>query len=217
MKFIWKKLFMIFNSGLIVSLFCFGQEKPSRVAKANQLPSASSSSAAGLPVSGGKPIVMEDFVIGPGDVLNIYVWKEQDLSKSIPVRPDGRISLPLINDVQASGFTVIQLKGIITDKLKDFITDPNVTVTVETVNSQKVTIMGEVTKAGAIPLTGPLRIMDVLATTGFSPFAKKSKIYLLRTVEGKSERFPFNYKDFIKGKNSQQNILLKNGDAIIVP
>jgi polysaccharide biosynthesis/export protein len=209
--------------GLIVYSFFFstpfllGQQKPvvdktseSSKPAPNVLPSGQQDSSV-------KTAVSEDFIIGPGDTLNIYVWHEQDLSRNVTVRPDGKISLPLTNDIQASGFTAIKLKEIITEKLKSFITDPNVTVTIVTVMSQKVTIMGEVTNAGSRPMNGPMRIMDVLATTSFTPFAKTTKIYVLRTSGGKNERLPFNYKDFIKGKNPEQNILLINGDSIIVP
>jgi polysaccharide export outer membrane protein len=217
MKSLWKKLFIIINTCLIVPLFCLGQEKPVPGKSSDQSRSAQSVPQLARPGSLVKTAVANDFIIGPGDVLNISVWREPDLSKNVTVRPDGKISLPLTNDIQASGFTAIQLKEIITEKLKSFVTDQNVTVTVEAVNSQRVTIMGEVTAAGNRPLTGPLRIMDILATTGFTPFAKTAKIYVLRTTEGKSERLLFNYKDFIKGKCPEQNIVLKNGDSIIVP
>jgi len=158
-----------------------------------------------------------DFVIGSGDVLNIFVWKEPEVTRSVPVRPDGKISLPLVNDVQASGLTALELKKVLEEKLSRFFSEPNVTVTVETVNSQKVTVMGEVTGAGPKPLAGPTRVMDILATSGFTPFSKTTKIYILREVEGKQQRFNFNYKDYIKGKNGEQNILLRNGDTIVVP
>jgi polysaccharide biosynthesis/export protein len=159
----------------------------------------------------------QDFVIGPGDTLNIFVWKEPELSKSVPVRPDGKISLPLVNDVQASGLTALQLKESLTEKFRQFIAEPSVTVTVEAINSQKVIVSGEVTGGGPKPLTGPTRLMDILAVAGFTPFAKKSKIYVLRNEGGKQQRYNFNYKEYLKGKNSDQNILLKSGDMIVVP
>ncbi len=159
----------------------------------------------------------QDFMIGPGDTLNVFVWKEPELSKSVPVRPDGKISLPLVNDVQASGLTALQLKESLTEKFRQFVAEPSVTVTVEAVNSQKVIISGEVTGGGPKPLTGPTRLMDILAVAGFTPFAKKSKIYVLRNEEGKQQRFSFNYKEYLKGKNPEQNILLKSGDMIVVP
>jgi polysaccharide export outer membrane protein len=163
------------------------------------------------------PGVGSDFVIGAGDVLNIFVWKEPEVSKSVPVRPDGKISLPLVNDVQASGLTALELKKVLEEKLSKFFAEPNVTVTVETVNSQKVTVMGEVNAAGPKPLAGPTRVMDILATSGFTPFAKTTKVYILREIDGKQQRLNFNYKDYIKGKNPEQNILLRNGDTIVVP
>jgi polysaccharide export outer membrane protein len=161
--------------------------------------------------------VGSDFVIGSGDVLKIFVWKEAEVSGTVPVRPDGKISLPLVDDVQASGLTALELKKVLEEKLSKFLAEPNVTVTVETVNSQKVTVMGEVNGAGPKPLAGPTRVMDILASSGFTPFAKTTKIYILREVDGKQQRFNFNYKDYIKGKNAEQNILLRNGDTIVVP
>ena len=161
--------------------------------------------------------VADDFVIGAGDSLDIFVWKEPEVSKSVPVRPDGKISLPLVNDIQASGLTAMQLKANLEEKLAKFVADPLVTVTVLSVNSQMVTVLGEVSGAGPRPLGRPTRVMDILATAGFTPFAKTTKIYILRNEGDKQERFDFNYKDYIKGKNPEKNILLKNGDMIIVP
>ena len=178
----------------------------------------SSESTAALPTPPkSSEQLAEDFVIGPGDMLHIFVWKEPELSKDVPVRPDGKISLPLVNDVQASGLTSMQLKSVLEEKLSKFINEPNVTVTVQTVSSQKVILMGEVLLPGPRPLAGPMRVMDVLATTGFTPFSKTTKVYVLRIEEGKQQKFPFNYKEYLKGKNPEQNILLKNGDTIVVP
>jgi polysaccharide biosynthesis/export protein len=187
------------------------------VADGKTTPQASQSSHAAGNSAEKAPTAGSDFVIGAGDVLNIFVWKEAEVSRSVPVRPDGKISLPLVNDVQASGLTALELKKVLEEKLSKFFADPNVTVTVETVNSQKVTVMGEVTGAGPKPLAGPTRVMDILATSGFTPFAKTTKIYILRDVDGKQQRLSFNYKDYIKGKNAEQNILLRNGDTIVVP
>jgi len=187
----------------------FAAQKPNQ--EASQSSTAAANSDQKLSSAGS------DFVIGSGDVLNIFVWKEPEVTKSVPVRPDGKISLPLVNDVQASGLTALELKKVLEEKLSKFFAEPNVTVTVETVNSQKVTVMGEVNGAGPKPLPGPTRVMDILATSGLTPFAKATKIYILRDVDGKQQRFNFNYKDYIKGKNAEQNILLRNGDTIVVP
>ena len=159
------------------------------------------------------------YIIHPGDVLDISVWNQPNLSfKGLPVRPDGKISLPLINDVGAEGLTAMQLGQSITEKLKSYVKDPLVTVVVTAVNSQRYYVMGEVARAGAYPLLPGLTALQALsAAGGFSQFAHIKKIYILRIVNGKQEKYPFNYKDVISGKNLQQNINLRPGDQIIVP
>jgi polysaccharide biosynthesis/export protein len=159
------------------------------------------------------------FIIGNDDVLAINVWKEPDLTKQIPVRSDGKISLPLIGDVQAAGRTPSQLEQDITEKLKTYISDPQVAVIVQQINSMKYNIFGEVGKPGSYPLTGGTTIIDAIAAAGgLRDFAKKKAIYVLRqNAAGVESRYPFNYQDFIKGKNTKQNILLKPHDTIVVP
>jgi polysaccharide export outer membrane protein len=161
----------------------------------------------------------ETFVIGNDDVLAISVWKEPELTKAIPVRSDGKISLPLVGEMQAAGRTPLQLEESITAKLKDFITSPEVTVIVQQVNSRKYNVLGEVGKPGSFPLTASTTIMDAIAASGgFKDFAKKSGVYVLRKgPDGRETRLNFNYKDFIKGKNSSQNIRIEPNDTIIVP
>jgi polysaccharide export outer membrane protein len=159
-----------------------------------------------------------NYVIGPQDVLDIDVWKEAELTRSVPVRPDGKISLPLLNDVQAAGLTPTQLSEEITMELKKFITDPQVTVIVTQINSQRVYILGEMTRPGAYPLLPGMTVLQALSSAGgFTPFANMKKIYVLRNEGGKQEKFPFNYKDVVKGKNAGENIVLKAGDQIVVP
>ena len=159
-----------------------------------------------------------NYVIGPQDVLDIDVWKEAELTRLVPVRPDGKISLPLLNDVQAAGLTPTQLSEEITTELKKFITDPQVTVIVTEINSQRVYILGEMTRPGAYPLLPGMTVLQALSSAGgFTPFANMKKIYVLRSESGKQEKFPFNYKDVVKGKNAEQNIVLKAGDQIVVP
>lgn len=159
-----------------------------------------------------------NYMIGPQDVVDIDVWKEAELTRSVPVRPDGKISLPLLNDVQAAGLTPTQLSEEITTGLKKFITDPQVTVIVTEINSQRVYILGEMTRPGAYPLLPGMTVLQALSSAGgFTPFANMKKIYVLRNEAGKPEKFPFNYKDVVKGKNADQNIVLKAGDQIVVP
>jgi polysaccharide biosynthesis/export protein len=161
----------------------------------------------------------ENFIIGNDDVLAISVWKEPELTKSVPVRSDGKISLPLVGELQATGRSPLQLEQDITAKLKNFITSPEVTVIVEKVNSRKYNVLGEVSKPGSYFLTSSTTIMDAIAAAGgFRDFAKKSGVYVLRkSPDGSESHLKFNYKDFIKGKNSSQNIKLEPNDTIIVP
>jgi polysaccharide export outer membrane protein len=159
-----------------------------------------------------------NFIIGPQDVLDINVWKEGDLTRSVPVRPDGKISMPLLNDVQAAGLTPMQLTAKITAGLKKFVADPQVTIVVTQINSQRIYILGEVNRAGAFPLLPGMTMLEALSSAGgFTMFANVKKIYLLRKVDGKQEKYPFNYKDVIRGKAAEQNVPLTAGDTIVVP
>lgn len=164
-------------------------------------------------------VASEDYVIGTEDVLSISVWKEEELSvKELVVRPDGKISLPLVNDIQASGMTPKQLQEKIAGKLKEFVAAPNVTVTVIKILSHTVSVVGQVSKPGLYTLGSPTTVLDILARVeGLSEFAKMKNIMILRNENGKTLQLSFNYKDVIRGKNLQQNILLKNGDKVIVP
>lgn len=158
------------------------------------------------------------YEIGAEDQLNISVWKEPEVSRTVPVRPDGKISLPLINDVQAVGLTPMQLAMSISEKLKKFISDPQVTVIVLSINSRRYYIVGEMSRTGAFPLLPHTTVLQALASAGgFSQFANMKAIYVLRIVDGKSIKFAFNYKDVIKGVHTEQNIELKPGDTIVVP
>jgi polysaccharide biosynthesis/export protein len=158
-----------------------------------------------------------DYVIGADDTLHISVWKEPDLSETLPVRPDGKISMPLLNDVTAAGLTPLQLKDSITEKLKKYIADPRVTVVVTAMNSQRIFVSGEVQHTGAMALLPHMTILQALSHAGFTQFANLKGIYLLRTSNGKQEKLPFNYKEVIKGNHPEQNIELKPGDTVVVP
>jgi polysaccharide export outer membrane protein len=158
------------------------------------------------------------YVIGANDVLDISVWKEPDVTRTVPVRPDGKISLPLVKDIQAAGLTPMQLERLISEKLQKFITDPQVSVIVKEINSRRIFILGEVNRSGAFTLLPNMTILQALSGAGgFTQFANMKGIYLLRLEEGKEVKYPFNYKEVINGQNPNQNIVLKPGDTIVVP
>jgi len=160
-----------------------------------------------------------NYVIGPQDVLEIDVWKEPELTRTVPVRPDGKISMPLLNDVQAAGLTPDQLASQITASLRKYVTDPQVTVIVSQINSQRVYILGEVIRAGAYPLMPGMTVLEALSSAGgFTPFAKRSKIYVMRQENGKQEKLPFDYKAAVSGKGQNQSMMqVEAGDTIVVP
>jgi polysaccharide export outer membrane protein len=159
------------------------------------------------------------YVIGVDDVLAVNVWKEPDVSRTVPVRSDGKISLPLAGEVQASGETPKQLETALAAKLQSFISEPEVTVIVTEVRSQKFNILGMVSKPGSYPLTNSSTVLDAIAIAGgFRDFAKQKSIYVLRqNADGSQVRLPFNYKDVIKGKDLAQNVKLQPRDTIVVP
>lgn len=156
------------------------------------------------------------YKIGPQDVLRVDVWKETEISRSVPVRPDGKISLPLLNDVQAAGLTAMELADTITEGLKKFINNPQVTVTVTEINSRRVYVTGEVARPGAYPLLPNMTALQALTSSGgFTQFSNPKKIYVLRNESGKQVKHPFNYKAVLDGK--QDDIPLLPGDTIVVP
>ena len=159
------------------------------------------------------------YLIGSSDVLAITVWKEPEISRSIPVRPDGRISLPLVGEIQAAGRTPIQLEQDIATRLQTYISKPDVTVIVEQINSEKFNILGRVIKPGSYPLSATTTVLDAIATAGgFQDFAKQSGIYILRpNAQGGQSKLAFNYKQVIKGNHTEQNVRLEPHDTIIVP
>jgi polysaccharide export outer membrane protein len=161
----------------------------------------------------------DSFVIGNDDVLAINVWKEPDISRSIPVRPDGRISLPLVGEVQAAGQTPLKLEFEIAGKLKNYISEPEVTVMVQQINSQKFNVLGQVVHPGSFVITNSPTVLDAIALAGgFRDFAKQKSIYVLREKsDGTQSRLPFNYKEVIKGVNPSQNVKLQPRDTIVVP
>ena len=196
-------------------IFAGGQaQKPDKPEAA-----ATKTEAGGKAASAGAAAENEAlYKIGPQDVLRIDVWKEPEISRTVPVRPDGKISLPLLNDVQAAGLTPTQLAGVISEGLKKYITNPQVTVGVSEINSRRVYINGEVLRSGALPLLPDMTVLQALSSAGgFTQFARIKDIYVLRTVDGKQEKIPFNYKEVVKGRKPEQNIMLQSGDIIVVP
>ncbi len=159
------------------------------------------------------------YIIGNEDVLAINVWKEPDLTRSIPVRSDGKISLPLVGEIQAAGQTPPQLELEITNRLQSYMTDPVVTVMVEQINSKKFNILGQVMKPGSYSLTEAPNVVDAIAIAGgFRDFAKKKGLYILRQrPDGSESTIPFNYTDFIKGRHHATSITLQPNDTVIVP
>jgi polysaccharide export outer membrane protein len=158
-------------------------------------------------------------VIGNDDLLAIQVWKEPDISRSLPVRSDGKISLPLAGEMQAAGQTPLQLEREITDKLRTYITDPEVTVIVQEIHSEMFNILGQVARPGSYPLTHITTVLDAIAIAGgFRDFARQKAVYILRQdASGIQSRIPFNYKTVIKGKTPEQNVTLEPRDTVIVP
>jgi polysaccharide export outer membrane protein len=157
------------------------------------------------------------YVIGADDVLLISVWKEPDLTATVPVRSDGMISVPLLDDVQATGLTPMQLAALLNQKLKSYVVAPRVTVVVTQTNSHRIYVLGEVLHSGPISLLHKMTVLQALATAGFNEFANTKGIYILRTSNGQEQKIPFNYKRVIKGAAASENILLQPGDVIVVP
>jgi polysaccharide export outer membrane protein len=204
---------------LALSSFLWGQAgssvdrpAPDSLTRAEKTSKAANTSAAAGPHD-------DSFIIGADDVLAINVWKEPEVSRSVPVRSDGKISLPLAGEVQAAGETPRQLELEIAKRLQSYMSEPEVTVIVQQINSQKFNILGQVLKPGSYPLANSPTVLDAIALAGgFRDFAKKKSIYVLRQSPGGGQvRLPFNYKDMVKGKSTDQNVKLQPRDTIVVP
>ena len=165
------------------------------------------------------PAKEEIYLIGPSDILEVLVWREDSLSRTeVLVRPDGRITMPLVDDAQAAGLTPMQLKAILIDRLRKFVEAPKVYVTVKNPRSHTFSILGNVIKAGNYPMLKPTNVLQALALAeGFNEWANKSKVVVIRGSEAAAKRLPFNYEEVVAGETMEQNIILKPGDVIIVP
>jgi polysaccharide export outer membrane protein len=166
----------------------------------------------------GVPLVPPSYVIGAEDVLQVTFWRDADMSGEVIVRPDGKISLPLLNDVQAAGLTPDQLRARITEQARNYVDAPNATVVVKAINSRKVFIMGSIEKPGTYPLAASMTVLQLIATAGgLKEYAKGDEVRIIRTVAGEDVFFEFDYGRVVSGKNSKQNIELKPGDTVVVP
>lgn len=159
-----------------------------------------------------------DYTIGPADVLGIVFWRETEMSGDVTVRPDGKVSLPVIGEIAAAGMNPVALQEAVRVASSKFLTEPNVVVVVRAINSRRIFVTGLVTTPGGQPLVGPLTVMQAIAQAGgVTEYADAKNITILRTEQGRSQVLKFNYKDVAKGKNVEQNIVLKPGDTVVVP
>jgi polysaccharide export outer membrane protein len=198
----------------------YGQSASIKAQPDNKLTAAKDGNAYNSPIDLSTKSATDDpnYLIGPEDELIISVWKEPEISRTVPVRPDGKISLALLNDVQATGRTPMQLGSDITERLKNFISEPQVTVIVARINSQRIFVVGEVPRTGSFTLLPNMTAVDAISSAGgFTPFAKRTKIYILRKENGKLVSIPFNYKEVVKNRRSEKDVALKAGDRIVVP
>jgi len=205
----------------LISLSVYAQtavEKPDMPAQTATPPvSAAASAPAVMAEAASLPDVDANYILGADDAIMVHVWKEPTISGPLVIRPDGRISLPLVGDVPAAGMTPMALSMQIQEGLKKFINNPSVTVTVTAVNSRKLFFIGEVIRPGPVPLTRSMTMLQgISAAGGLTPYANKKKIYILRGEKGNQVKIPFNYTKALKEGN-QQGVELKPGDTIVVP
>jgi polysaccharide biosynthesis/export protein len=205
----------LWQTAVIAALFLVG----TIVWAQNAEPAQPSANAAADTTANPSPasVAGPDYVIGAEDVLHIAVWKEAELTATLPVRPDGKISLPLLNDVQAAGKTPIQLGQSVTEKLKKYIADPRVTVVVTQINSKRIYMVGEVTHTGPMPMLPNMTVLQALSSAGLTQFANTKRIYVLRTESGRQQKMPVPYRKLVKGEQMDENYVLQPGDTIIVP
>jgi polysaccharide export outer membrane protein len=212
---------MNFSTGLVMAAwlaFAFGPAQEVQEPAATETAAQKTETSAKTATASLGTLNDAEYKIGPQDILRIDVWKEAEVSRAVPVRPDGKISLPLLNDVQAAGLTPMQLSVVIADGLKKYMNDPQVTVSVSEINSRRIYVTGEVTRAGTFPLLPNMTVLQALSSSGgFTQFARLKNIYVLRIEDGKQVKLPFNYKDAVNGKKPEQNVLLQPGDVIVVP
>jgi len=203
---------------MMMALVAFGDDTKPSATKPAAPPPASATQAVPPATSAIPASQAETYIIGPQDVVHITVWKEPELSGPVPVRPDGKISLALLNDVDAAGMTPTQLADSIATKLKKYMEEPRVSVIVTQINSRRIYVLGQVAHPGAMALTPDMTVLQAISTAGgLSQFTDGKKSYILRTENGVQTKIPVNYKLLVKGEKTESNILLKSGDTIVVP
>ena len=218
---------------LISNQSVFAQEKQPAAPQAGQVksPQAASAPEQAKPSGGGKAEALkaaqakatvaadsDSYIIGPEDVLFIYVWKEENLSRTVPVRIDGMISIPLVDDIKAAGMTPLQLKEVLLAKLREFVETPDVTVIVTEANSYKIYVQGEVKNPGVFRLRTEISLVKlIIMAGGFTDWANQKKITIIRKEGGKESRIRANYKKIIDGDEGANDIILKSGDIVIIP
>jgi len=181
-------------------------------------PSAARPEARPRSAESSRAVTPPGYVIGPEDVITILFWRDKDMSGDFVVRPDGKISTPLLNDVQAAGLTPEELRVRINEEASQYVEDPNATVVVKQINSRKVFITGEVEKPGAYALTGPMTVLQLVANAGgFKEYAKRDQVVIVRSDAGRQVQLKFDYNAVVGGKKLQQNVELKPGDTVVVP
>lgn len=216
----WLPLFLLSILPVpVVAQASSGQQPETSVARMSQPIQARAGSSADLKSTFNSAPVSKDYKIGVDDVLTVNVWHEPDLSRNITVRPDGKISLPLVGDVRAEGKTPPQLQAELRSDLAQFIRDPELTVIVAEIRSRRINIIGQVVHPGTFAMTQQMGVLDVIAEAGgLRDFAKKNKIYVLReTSAGQRVRLNYNYRDVLSGKHDAQDILLQANDTVVVP
>jgi polysaccharide export outer membrane protein len=195
-------------SGLLLATSLSAQILPAAPPRAEPVASANGKAMA----------VPPDYVIGPDDQLSVLFWRDKDLSADVTVRPDGKITLPLLNDLQAAGLRPDQLRQKVTDEAKRYVEDPQPTIVIRQINSRKVFITGQVAKPGPYPLTAPTTVLQLISMAGgLTEYAHNKRISIMRTENGRQSAYRFNYKDVASGKNMKQNLELKPGDTVVVP
>src|SRR5208283_1125748 len=216
MKLTWKAVAAAF---VLISSLAVAQDAPAQPAPSpasDKTASDKTTTAASDKAASDKTVTAAsaspagpEYVIGPEDVLHVAVWREADLTATLPVRPDGKISLPLLNDVQASGLTPQQLAASVTEKLKKYIADPRVTVVVTQINSKRIFMVGEVLHPGPMSMIANMTVLQALSSAGLNQFANTKRIYVLRTENGKQQKLPVNYRKLVKGEQIEQNYVLQ--------